>query len=280
MLPTFVIGLREGLEASLIVGIIAAFVVQRQQQHALRAIWIGVGLAVAICAAVAIALSVLDELLPFRQRELLEGTLALVAVVGVTYMVVWMRRHAREMKRQLEAHAESALLAGSTLALVGMAFIAVLREGLETAIFMLAAFQSSLDPLATGSGAVLGVGVAIVLGYLLYRGGVRINLARFFRVTGFVLVLVAAGLVSTAVHSLAEAGLIDVLQQPALDLSWLISPATIQGAILTGMFGFQPVPTVAELLVWFAYAVPVGAFVLWPQSRQAPRPAVTEIKAA
>ncbi len=280
MLPTFVIGLREGLEASLIVGIIAAFVVQRHQEHALRAIWIGVGLAMAICAAVAIALSVLDESLPFRQRELLEGTLALVAVVGVTYMVVWMRRHAREMKRQLEAHAESALLVGSTFALVGMAFIAVLREGLETAIFMLAAFQSSLDPLATGSGAVLGVGVAIVLGYLLYRGGVRINLAQFFRVTGFVLVLVAAGLVSTAVHSLAEAGLVDVLQQPALDLSWLISPATIQGAVLTGMFGFQPVPTVAELLVWFAYAVPVGAFVLWPQSRPAPRPAVGEIKAA
>ena len=280
MLPTFVIGLREGLEASLIVGIIAAFLVQRNQHHALRAGWLGVGLAAAICAAVAVGLSIIGSSLPFREREIMEGALALVAVVGVTYMVIWMRRNSRQLKRQLEEDTQAALLAGSTFALVGMAFIAVLREGLETAIFMLAAFQSSLDPVATGTGAVLGVAVAIVLGYLLYRGGVRINLSRFFRVTGFVLVLVAAGLLSTAVHEFAEAGLVTLMQQPAADLSWLIAPGSVQGAILTGMFGFQPTPTVAELLIWLAYAVPMAAYVVWPQGRPSPRPAIGEAEAA
>jgi len=279
LLPTFIIGLREGLEASLIVGIIAAFLVQRGERGALRPMWLGVGLAVAICAAVAVILSIVGSSLPFRQREIMEGILALVAVAGVSYMVVWMRRHAHELRRTLEAGAQHALVSGSVFGLVGMAFLAVLREGLETAVFMLAAFQSSLDPAATGTGAVLGVALAIVLGYLLYRGGVRINLARFFRVTGFVLVLVAAGLLATAVHEFGEAGLVTIYQQPALDLSWLVAPATIQGALLTGMFGFQPTPTIAELAVWFAFALPVGAYVLWPQNPRPPRPAVSQASA-
>ena len=164
MLPTFVIGLREGLEASLIVGIIAAFLAQRGETRALRYVWLGVLLAVAICAAAAIGLFLFGQSLPFREREIMEGILALVAVAGVTYMIVWMRRHARELKRSLEADAAQALVAGSSLALVAMAFLAVLREGLETAVFMLAAFQSSTSPV-TGLGAVLGVVVAIGLGY-------------------------------------------------------------------------------------------------------------------
>jgi high-affinity iron transporter len=114
--------------------------------------------------AIAVVLRLVGESLPFRQRELLEGILSLVAVAGVTYMVVWMRRHSRELKQHLEDHAHHALLVGSTLALVGMAFFAVLREGLETAIFMLAAFQSSSDPFSTGMGAILGVVVAVGLG--------------------------------------------------------------------------------------------------------------------
>lgn len=280
MLPTFVIGLREGVEASLIVGIIAAFLIQRGERRALRPVWVGVAIAVAICASAAVALNLLDRSLPSRQQEGLEGTLALVAVSGVTYMVVWMRRHARELKRTLESHAENALLQGSVLALAGMAFFAVLREGLETAIFMLAAFQSSKDPAATGTGALLGVAVAIVLGYALYRGGVRINLARFFRVTGFVLVLVAAGLIATAVHEFAEAGVVTALQRPALDLSALVAPGSVRAALLTGMLGFQPVPTVAEVAVWLLYAAPMGLYVLWPQRPRRPQPAATQVEVA
>jgi high-affinity iron transporter len=265
MLPTFVIGLREGVEAALIVGIIAAFLTQRNERKALRSMWIGVGAAIAICVVVAVVLGLLNENLPFKEREIMEGVLALIAVAGVTYMVVWMRRHARELKGHLERNVADALVAGSTLALVGMAFFAVIREGMETAIFMLAAFQSSTNAAATGVGAVLGVIVALILGYAIYRGGVRINLSRFFRVTGFVLVLVAAGLLASAVHSLAEAGVVSQLQDSAFSLAWLVDPGSVRAALLTGMLGLQPVPTVAEVLVWLGYAIPMGAYVLWPQ---------------
>ena len=275
MLPTFVIGLREGLEASLIVGIIAAFLIQRGDRRALRPVWFGVVAAIAICAAIAIVLSAVGRSLPLKQRELMEGILALIAVGGVTYMVVWMRRHSRELKRQLETHAESALLTGSMFALVAMAFFAVLREGIETSIFMLAAFQSSSNPAATGSGAVLGVAVAVGLGYAIYKGGIRINLSRFFRFTGFVLVLVAGGLLSSAAHEFAEAGVLTVGLARALDLSWLVTPGSVHGSLLTGMLGFQPVPTVAEVTLWLAYVVPMSVYVLWPQ-RMTPRTAPVE----
>ncbi len=280
MLPTFVIGLREGIEASLIVGIISAFLIQRGDRRALRPVWIGVGIAVALCAGAAVALNAVGRSLPFREREAMEGALALVAVAGVSYMIVWMRRHARELKRTLEAHAESALLKGSVFALVAMAFLAVLREGLETAIFMLAAFQSSTDPVATGSGAMLGIAAAIGLGYALYRGGVKINLARFFRVTGFVLVLVAAGLLATAVHEFAEAGIVTALQERAVDLSWLVRTGTVTGSLLTGMLGFQPVPTLAEAVVWLAFAVPMGLYVLWPTRPRRPERASAQVGVA
>lgn len=276
MLPTFVIGLREGLEASLIVGIVAAFLIQRGERRALRPMWFGVAIAVGLCLAVAVALEALGESLPFRQREIMEGILALVAVAGVTYMVVWMRRHSRELKRMLEENAETALVRGSIWALVGLAFFAVIREGLETAIFMLAAFDSALDPVAAGIGAVLGVAVAVVLGYAIYRGGIRINLSKFFKVTGFVLVLVAGGLLATAVHAFAEAGVVTAMQQSVVDLSWLVEPGTVHASLLTGMLGVQPVPTAAELLVWLLYVVPMSFYVLWPRRRrqvQAPAPA-------
>ena len=272
MLPTFIIGLREGLEASLIVGIIAAFLAQRGETRAIRYVFLGVIGAGLISAAVAVGLYLVGLTLPFKQREALEGTLALIAVAGVTYMIVWMRRHARDLRKSLESDAEHALMKGSAWALVAMAFLAVLREGLESAVFLLAAFQGSTAPLATGLGAVLGVLVAIGLGYGIFRGGLRINMARFFGITGFVLVLVAAGLLATAVHEFAEAGIIIAGQQPAIDLSWLIAPGSIIGALMTGLFGFQPVPTVAEVTVWLLYAVPMSAYVLWP-SKQRTQPA-------
>jgi high-affinity iron transporter len=281
MLPTFIIGLREGLEAALIVGIIAAFLIQRGERKALRPMWYGVGLAVALCSGVALALEALDQVLPHKQQEALATILALLAVAGVTYMVVWMKRHSRELKGSLEASAENALVLGSAWALIGMAFFAVLREGLETAVFLLAVFGNSDEPAVTGTGAVLGVGLAVALGYAIYKGGVRINLSRFFRFTGFVLVLVAAGLLASAVHTGHEAGWIDVLQAQAFDLRWLVAPGSVRAALLTGMLGLQPVPTVGETLAWLLYAIPMSLYVLWPSrppakvERTAPAPAVT-----
>ncbi|HET7508089.1 MAG TPA: iron uptake transporter permease EfeU, partial [Solirubrobacterales bacterium] len=231
MIPTFVITLREGVEASLIIGIIAAFLVKEGRRDAMRQMWIGIGIAIVLCIGVAVLLEVVGQQLPQKEQEGLETVVGLIAVSAVTYMIVWMRRHARGIKAQLEGDAASALATGSTLALVGMAFLAVLREGFETSVFLLAAFQDSTDTTAAGAGAILGLAAAIAIGLGLYRGGVRINLTRFFRVTGIVLVFVAAGLLASAAHTAHEAGWINGLQGQAIDLGWLVQPGTVSGSL-------------------------------------------------
>ncbi|HEY1357321.1 MAG TPA: iron uptake system protein EfeO [Thermoleophilaceae bacterium] len=277
MIPTLVIGLREGLEASLIVGIVAAFLVQEGRRDALRPMWWGVGLAATLCLGVGVALQVVDSELPQRQQEGLETLVGLLAVAFVTFMIVWMRRHARSLRHDLEQSAGRALVTGSVAGLVAMAFFAVLREGFETSVFLLAAFQSASDPTLAGLGALIGVIVAVGIGWGIYQGGIRINLARFFRVTGAVLVFVAAGLLATAAHTAHEAGWFNSLQGQAVDLSGIVEPGTVRAALLTGMLGLQPYPTVGEAIVYFAYALPVGLYVLWPdrfrRRRRARRPA-------
>jgi len=275
VLPTFVIGLREGLEAALIVGIIAAFLGQQGRPEALRQVWIGVAAAVAICVGVAIALQVISSDLPQRQQEGLETVVGVLAVGMVTYMILFMRRHARGMKSDLQEATASALASGSGRALVAMAFLAVLREGFETAVFLLATFQASGDATLSWLGAVIGILLAAAIGYGIYRGGVRLNLARFFRVTGLVLVVVAAGLVMTAFHTASEAGWLTAGQAQAFDLSWLVRPGTPLSSLLTGVLGIQPYPAWIEVIAWLAYLVPMILLVAWPaRKRRAPaRPA-------
>jgi high-affinity iron transporter len=288
MIPTFVIALREGVEASLIVGIIAAFLVREGRRDAMRQMWAGIAIAVALCVGVAVMLRVIGQELPQREQEGLETVIGLIAVSAVTYMIVWMRRNARGIKRALEGNAASALASGSAMALVGMAFLAVLREGFETSVFMLAAFQDASDTTAAGTGAVIGLVAAIAIGIGIYRGGVRINLTRFFRVTGLILVFVAAGLLATSLHTAHEAGWLNGLQSQAVDLGWLVQPGTASGSLLTGMLGLQPAPTIGEAAVYLLYAVPMGLYVLWPdrlrprrRARRAPaaRTAPAEIAA-
>lgn len=276
MIPTFVIGLREGVEAALIVGIVAAFLSQQGQRAALRYVWIGVGIAIVLCTAVGVTLQVVDAQLPQRQQEELETVVGLAAVAIVTFMIFWMRRHARGLRGELERSAAEALVTGSVAGLVAMAFFAVLREGLETAVFLLAAFQAAEDSLTAGLGALLGILVAVGIGAGLYRGGVKLNLERFFRFTAVFLVLVAAGLLATAAHTAHEAGWLNSLQDPAFDLSWLVVPGTVTSSLLTGMLGLQPRPTDVEVLAYLIYAVPMLAYVLWP--RRSARPAATRVE--
>src|SRR5690242_1931959 len=183
MLPTFVIGLREGLEAALIVGIVAAFLKRNGRARDLWKMWLGVAIGVSLCSVVAIALRVAERRLPQKQQEGLETIIGLIAVAFVTWMIVWMRNHAHEIKGDLESQAASALQSGSAGALIGMAFLAVLREGLETAVFLLALLNSSNNTSTTLTGALLGIAVACAIGYGIYRGGVRINMAKFFKLT-------------------------------------------------------------------------------------------------
>jgi high-affinity iron transporter len=271
VLPTFVIGLREGVEASLIVGIVAAFLIQQDRRDALAKMWVGVVAAIVICVLAGIGLELADQALPQRQQEQLETVVALVAVGFVTYMILFMRRHARDLKGDLEQAAGTALASGSAAALVLMAFLAVMREGLETAVFLVAAFNSSTSRLSAFGGAVLGVVVAVILGWGIYKGGVRINLSRFFRATGFVLVLVAAGLCSFAAHTAYEAGWLHAGLGQVADFSAVIKPGTVAAALLTGVLGIQPKPTWAEAIAWFAYFVPMSLLVLWPQPKKPAR---------
>lgn len=272
MLATFVIGLREGLEAALIVGIIAAFLKQSNRADTIRQMWIGVGIAIAICLGVGILLQLLRSELPQQQQEMLECVVAGIAVLMITYMILWMRKHSRDLRSSLQGAAGSALARGSAGALIVMAFLAVFREGFETAVFLLAAFQSAISPIQAGIGVVLGVAVAVVLGYLVYRGGIKLNLSRFFRITGAVLVLVAAGLVMSTLRAAYEAGWLTIGQQQALDLTALARPGSVQESLLTGMLGIRSTLPVVEVVAYLLYAVPMLLVVLWPPQRTpAPR---------
>jgi high-affinity iron transporter len=228
---------------------------------------------VAICIAIGIALQVISSDLPQRQQEGLETVVGAIAVVMVTYMVLWMRRHSRDLKGDLESAAGSALASGSDKALVVMAFLAVLREGFETVVFLLATFHASGNGTLSWLGVVLGIALAVVLGWAIYKGGVHINLARFFRITGIVLVVIAAGLVMTAVHTANEAGWLTAGQTQALDLSWLVRPGTPLSSFVTGVLGIQPYPVWIEAIAYLAYLVPMLILMSWPQRSRRPQPA-------
>ena len=267
---TFLIGLREGLEATLIVSIVGAFL--KRNDRPVRPMFIGVGLAVAISIAVGAGLEVVSASLPQRQQEMLETVIGAIAVVFVTTMIIWMNRNAFRMKGELEREAAQAINSGGALALAVMAFLAVLKEGFETAVFLLAAAQAT-----HGSrwfavlGGVTGIAVAIVVGAGLYYGSLKLNLGRFFRITGVFLVFIAAGLVMSSLRTAHEAGWITIGQQRAVDLSPWIPTKSVLGALVTGMFGVPPDPRLIEVLGWLLYAVPVLIVFLWP-ARLAPGP--------
>jgi FTR1 family protein len=271
MLPTFVIGLREGVEAALIVSIIATFLRQEGRTDALRWVWAGVIGAAALCLAIGFTLQLVDQELPQKEQEALETVIGAIAVGIVTFMVVWMRRHAAGLSGDLRASTAAALKDGSVKALVGMAFFAVFREGVETAVFLLAVFQNTDDPGTAGTGAVLGLLAAIAIGFAIYRGGIKLNLARFFRLTGVVLALVAAGLVASTLHTAHGAGWINFGQDQALDLTWLVVPGTWTAALLTGMLGLQPQPTNIEVIGYLLYAVPAVTYILLPPRKKSPK---------
>ncbi|CAM5348290.1 iron uptake transporter permease EfeU [Streptomyces narbonensis] len=264
MFGNYLIGLREGLEASLVVCILIAYLVKTDRRDALKPIWIGIGVAVGVALAFGAGLEFGSQELTFEAQELLGGTLSIVAVVLVTWMVFWMRRTARHLKAELHGRLDAALRMG-TGALVATAFLAVGREGLETALFVWASVRASSDgsyaPLA---GVVLGLLTAVLLGWLFYRGALRINLAKFFTWTGGMLVVVAAGVLAYGVHDLQEARFLDGLADKAFDVSATIPPDSWYGTLLKGVFNFQPDPTVLQVTVWALYLVPTLALFLAP----------------
>ncbi|MFJ7126862.1 iron uptake transporter permease EfeU [Streptomyces sp. NPDC098101] len=264
MFGNYLIGLREGLEASLIVCVLVAYLVKTGRRDALRPVWTGVGVAVGVSLAFGAVLEFGSRELTFEAQELLGGSLSIVAVVLVTWMVFWMRRTARHLKDELHGKLDAALVMG-TGALVVTAFLAVGREGLETALFVWASVRASSDGTAAPlAGVLLGLLTAVLLGWLFYRGAVRIDLARFFTWTGGMLVVVAAGVLAYGVHDLQEARFLGGLADKAFDVSAAVPPDSWYGTLLKGVFNFQPDPTVLQVTVWALYLVPALALFLAP----------------
>jgi high-affinity iron transporter len=256
MLAPLIIMLREGLEAALVVAIIAAYLKQTGRAALLPAVWAGVALAALLCLAVGVGLTWLSADLPMQAQELFEAAVAVLAAAVLTWMLFWMRRVGRSIKRELQAGVDHAAGSGGwSMALVGMAFLAVAREGLESVLFLFAAFQQGVGPQAP-LGAVLGLVLAVALGAGLYSGGVHLDLGRFFRWTGLFLIFVAAGLLAGGLHSLYEAGVWTWLLTPAYDTSHVLRQSSPLGAILRGLFGYSDSPSVGELLVYWAYLLP------------------------
>jgi high-affinity iron transporter len=263
MLANYLIGLREGLEAALVVTILVAYLVKTERRHLLGRIWAGVALAVGVSLAFGALLTYGPRGLTFEAQELIGGSLSIVAVGFVTWMIFWMARAARGISGELRGRIDGAA-DGSAWSLALVAVLAVGREGLETALFLWAATKAGTREVAGAAeptwqpllGAALGLATAVVLGYLLYRGAIRINLTRFFTWTGGFLIVVAAGVLSYGVHDLQEAGFLPGLGDIAFDVSGVIDPTSWYATLLKGIFNLSPVTTRLEALAWVLYAVP------------------------
>lgn len=277
MLGNYLIGLREGLEAALVVSILIAYLVKTGNRKALAPVWSGVGAAVALSVCFALLLNVaIAREEHFKIQELTGGLLSLIAVGLVTWMIFWMRRAARSIKAELEGRLEGALDMGP-IALTVVAFLAVGREGLETALFLWVNTSNSQAGSEPVIGAVLGLATAVVLGYLLYRGGLKLNLKRFFTWTGAALIVVAAGVFGYGFHDLQEAdvlpGLNAVAFTPADFFAQHGRPGEWAQTLLQGIFNLTPKVTWLQLVMWAAYIVPVMFLFLRPAKAPAPQKA-------
>lgn len=282
MVANYLIGLREGLEASLVVGILVAYLVRTGRREALRQVWLGVTAAVLVSLAVGAALTFGPSGLSFEAQEAIGGLLSIVAVALLTWMIFWMARTARHLKAELHGRLDGALVAGGW-GVAGVTLLAVGREGLETALFLWAGAQATGTSTAPLLGALLGLATAVVLGWLLYRGAARLDLRLFFAWTGLGLVVVAGGVLAYGIHDLQEAGILPGLGTLAFDVSAAVPPDSWYGTLLKGTVNFSPATTVLQAIAWTAYVVPVATLYVrrvWPRSLPVVAPAAEREAAA
>jgi high-affinity iron transporter len=261
------IGLREGFEAALVVSILIAFLVKTGDRASLKWVWTGVGAAVALSVGIGFALTYGTANMDFATQELLGGGLSILAVALVTAMIFWMRSTARTIASELRGKLSDAVRLGP-IAVVVVAFLSVGREGLETSLFFYAAVQTA----GTGTsqpliGFVSGIVVAIVLGFLLYRGALKLNLTKFFSYTGIALIIVAAGVLAYGIHDLQEAEFLPGLRVLAFDLSGPIPESSWYGTLLKGIFNYSEQTTVLQAIAWVGYVGIVLTIFLWPRKK-------------
>jgi high-affinity iron transporter len=277
---TFLITLREGLEMALVVAIILAYLKRLGREKDFRTVWVGTGAAIAISLlAGGLIFALLGEL-EGRGEEVLEGVIAFSAAGVLTWMVFWMARQARHIKGELHAKVDAAVAAGSAGALAGIAFIAILREGMETALLLVSTSVGTESSIGQLTGGLLGIAISIGLGYLVYIGSRKVNLRVFFRVTGILVLLFAAGLLAKGIHEFQEAGYLATLNEHVFDISSItvLNPdSSTIGEFLKGIFGWSPNPSIEMLVAYFLYLIPVGATFLGLTRNV---PAVRTVKAA
>ncbi len=274
MLANYLIGLREGLEASLVVSILATFLVKSGHRDRLKLVWIGVAAALAVAVAAWGLLQFVTALTAksFTTQETVGGVMSILAVGFVTWMIFWMRKASRSIAKELRERMGEALEVGSR-AVVILAFLAVFRESIETA-FIVYASAATATTAVPFVGVLLGLATSVLLGVAIYKGAVKINLAVFFKWTGAVLILVAAGIFAYGFHDLQEANILPGLHTLAFDISHVIPPDSWYGVLLKGIFNFNPAPSVLEAIAWAAYLVPVMVLYFLPVKSSTP-PAVT-----
>ena len=271
MIPNLLIGLREGLEAVLVVSVLVAYLVKSDRRSQLPFVWIGTALAVAVSLGFGALLTFGPQGLSDQAEGRIAGSLAVVAVAFVTWMIFWMARASRTLATDLRAHIDAR---STPWSLVLLAALAVGREGLETALFLWAATRSAISDGVPASeplvGALTGIAIAIALGYALYAGAVRINLSKFFSITGGALIVVAAGVLASGVRDLQDSGVLPGASTIAYDVSATIPPEGVLGSILKGFLNFSASPTVLEVVVWVGYVAVVGAVFLRRIGHRAP----------
>ena len=255
MIGSFLITLREGMEAALIIGIILAYLAKTGNRQGFKPIWIGTALgAVASLVAGAIIYFTAGEL-EGAAEQIFEGTAMFFAVAVLTWMIFWMRRQSANIKANLQAQVQSALSSGSSLALVFMAFLAVVREGIETVLFLFAATKTAESPLAFTLGGLLGLFAAVGIGYAIYKGTSRFNLRSFFNFTSIILILFAAGLLAHGVHEFNEVGFIPPLIENVWDINNLIPEKETFGRFLTALLGYNANPSLTEIIAYIVFVI-------------------------
>jgi high-affinity iron transporter len=264
MLANFLIGLREGLEAALIVGILAGYLVKIGRRNEFSKLFAGVGAAICLSLLIGFTLTYAVTEAPEGVNELIAGSMSIIAVIFVTWMIFWMAAQSKNLGKDLRNKVDTALQA-STVTLVGVAFFAVIREGVETAVFLWSASKATGDETYPIFGATLGLLVATIMGYLIYRGVLKFNLSSFFKYTGAFLIVVAAGILAYGFHELQEIGvfksleaIFPILTSNAFDVSGIIEKDGVVHSILKGTISFRVTPSNLEAIVWLLYMVPVS----------------------
>ena len=263
MAQALLITLREGLEISILLVIVLAYLKRTERTNLIRPVWKGTAAAVIVSLLVGGALFGLGVGLEGAAEEAFEGTAMLLAVIVLSWMIIWMRSQAREIRSLLEIKIEQAALKGSGVAMAFLAFAVVVREGLETALFLFSASEDA-SPVETTVGGLLGLAIAIIIGRLIYQGSHSINLRMFFNVTGVLLILFAAGLLARGLHEFQEAGYLFIFVEHVWDINGVIDEKGVFGGLLKGLFGYNGNPSLVEIIVYPIYLATALAFFLKP----------------